>query len=68
MDSSMTSNLFGKFRPIADNQNAQENYSPPVNYKSSQHNSQDLATRFLFECGKLSVASKKQYNLKHLVS
>ena len=57
MDSNMTSNLLStKFRPIIEVQTHQGPEAPsPIQYKSpsNHHNAQELATRFLFECGKL---------------
>lgn len=51
----MTSNLLSsKFRPIIEIQTHQGPEAPsPIQYKSASnhHNAQELATRFLFECG-----------------
>lgn len=60
MDSNMTSNLLSsKFRPIIEIATHQGPEAPsPILYKSvnNHHNAQELATRFLFECGvKLKV-------------
>ena len=57
MDSNMTSNLLSsKFRPIIEVQAHQGPETPnPIQYKnvSNHHKAQELATRFLFECGNL---------------
>ncbi|KAK4020879.1 cyclin-Q [Daphnia magna] len=55
MDSNMTSNLLSsKFRPIIETQTHQAPECPsPIQYKSANnhHSAQELAIRFLFECG-----------------
>lgn len=54
---SMTSNLLtsNKFRPIIEVPTHPGPESPaPIQYKTSQNNHQELATRFLFECGKIN--------------
>lgn len=51
---SMTSNLLNssKFRPIIEVPTHPGPETPgPIQYKTSQNNHQELATRFLFECG-----------------
>lgn len=53
MESSMTANLLNsKFRPIIEVQTHQGPETPtPIQYKNATHNAQELATRFIFECG-----------------
>lgn len=60
MDSSMTSNLLNpKFRPIVEAHRHQTsetmNVSKPIQFKNVRHQNEakELATRFLFECGKV---------------
>lgn len=49
----MTANLLNsKFRPIIEVQTHQGPETPtPIQYKNAAHNAQELATRFIFECG-----------------